>query len=65
MDAIRAFERATGKKFKVDRAPATILRIMSTLLRPFNEPLSTVLTFPSSYDSEVIEPPLYPNFQSS
>ena len=55
MDAVKAFEKATGKEFKVDRAPAPILKIMSAVLRPFNQPLSTVLTFASSHEAENID----------
>jgi len=55
MDAVKKFEDATGREFKIDRAPLAVLKIASRILRPFNEPLSTILTFASAKDGDVID----------
>ncbi|MFB3133461.1 MAG: SDR family oxidoreductase, partial [Rhodothermales bacterium] len=55
MDAVKVFEEATGQKLKVAHVPVAVLKIASVVLRPFNPPLSTILTFASSERPDVID----------
>jgi len=46
--AVKVFEEVTGKTFKVQRLPRGIFVFMAAVTRPFNGPLSTIMTLASS-----------------
>jgi uncharacterized protein YbjT (DUF2867 family) len=55
MDAVKVFEEVTGKSLKVERVPRLVLKAASVILRPIHPPLSTLLTFASSDQADVID----------
>jgi uncharacterized protein YbjT (DUF2867 family) len=42
-DAIRIAERVTGRTFTVQHAPARVLKVLSSVLRPFNRRLASLM----------------------
>lgn len=50
LDAVAVAERVTGKPFSVQRIPTSVLAVLSTVSRPFNDALSSLFRMGVSLD---------------
>ena len=54
LDAVAIAERVRGLPFRVQRTPASVLKALSMLARPFNPPLSSLLGLIATMDTGIV-----------
>jgi uncharacterized protein YbjT (DUF2867 family) len=54
LDAVAIAERVRGRPFRVQRTPIPALKALSTLVRPFNPPLSSLLGLVATMDTGIV-----------